>query len=78
MIREVELEPRHAGKTAGWRANLCGKVGQRRDVVADDGRGVGELRAGELHAIARIAGETNRHAFEFFDVLFFDVVENRC
>ncbi len=33
---EVELETAHAGQTAGRSANFGRKVGQRRDVVADD------------------------------------------
>ena len=36
-------------------ADLGREVGQRADVVADQGRGVGELRAGQLHAVAGVA-----------------------
>ena len=60
VAAEVDLEAGDAGQGAGRGANFGGEVGQRADVVAEDGRGVGELRAGELHAVAGVAGQTNR------------------
>ena len=40
-------------------ANLGREVGKRGDVVADQGRRVGELRAGQLHAVARVAAKAH-------------------
>ena len=62
--REVELEARHAEQAAGRCANLCGEVGERRDVVAGFGGGLRELGAGELHAVARVAGEADHDAVQ--------------
>ena len=65
---EVELEAGDAGERAGGRAYLGGEVGQGRDVVPDDGRSVGELRARELHAVAGVAGEAYGHGLDLFNV----------
>ena len=46
----------------------AGIVGQRADVVAEYGRGPRELRAGQLHAVAGVARETDRYPFELLDV----------
>ena len=59
VAAEVDLEAGDAGEGAGRGADLGGEVGQRADVVAEDGRGVGELRAGQLHAVAGVAGEAD-------------------
>ena len=57
VVGEVQLERRHAGQGAGGRPDLGGEVRQRRQVVAE-GRGLrGEPVAGELHAVAGVAGE---------------------
>src|SRR5262249_38062068 len=50
--------------------NFCWKVRKRADVVAEQRRGSGELAARELHAVTRIAGQTNHDGFEFFNGLF--------
>jgi hypothetical protein len=65
---EADLEARHAGQRAGRSTNLGREVGQRADVVAEDGGGAGELRAGELHAVARVAGESDRDPIELADL----------
>ena len=57
--REVELEARDAEQAAGRSADLGGEVRERRDVVAGLGGGLRELGAGELHAVARVAGEAD-------------------
>jgi hypothetical protein len=66
--READLEARDARKRAGGGANLRWIVRERRDIVAEEGGGGGELTAGELHPIARIAGESNRDSVELGDV----------
>ena len=66
--READLEARHAGQRAGRGADLGREVGQRADVVAEDRRGPGELRAGQLHPVAGIAGEPDGDPFELADV----------
>ena len=69
--REVDLETGDAGERAVRRANLGGKVGERGDVVADEGRRVGELRAGQLHAVARVAAEPDRGLVDFKSCFFY-------
>ena len=56
---EVDLETGDAGERALRRADFGREVGERGDVVAHEGRRVGELRAGQLHAVARVAAEPN-------------------
>jgi hypothetical protein len=48
---------------AGRRSDLRGKVGKRREVVAEDRRRVGESVSGELHPVAGVTGETDDDAF---------------
>ena len=62
--REVELEARHAEQAAGRGADLGGEVRERRDVVAGLGRGLRELGAGELHAVAGVAGEPDHDSVQ--------------
>ncbi len=66
---EVDLEGRHAMQRARGRPDLCGKVRQRDEVVAQHGRRVGEAGAGELHAIAGIARKTDDYPFFFLNRL---------
>ena len=58
-VGEVELEAGDAGQGAGWRPDLGGEVGQRGDVVAERGGVSREAVAGQLHAVAGVAGETD-------------------
>ena len=60
--READLESRDSWERSGWRANLGGVIRQGGDVVAEECGGGGELRTGQLHSIARVAGEANRDA----------------
>ena len=65
---ETDLEAGDTGQRSGRRADLGREVGQRADVVAVDGRGPGELGPGQLHPIARIAGEADRDAVELLEL----------
>ena len=67
--REVDLEPADSGKRPDRGANLGGKVGERAQIVPGDGRRVREPVSGELHPVAGVAGEANRHRFEFNKLL---------
>ena len=69
VVREVHLEARHAGKRAGGRADLGREVGQRREVVPEDGRLRREAVARELHSVAGVAGEPDHDPFELLDGL---------
>ena len=62
--REVQLESRHAEQAAGGRADLGGKVRERRDVVASFGGRLRELGAGQLHAVAGVTGEPDDDAVQ--------------
>ena len=57
VVGDVHLERRHAGDGAGRRTDLGREVRHRRQVVAEHGADVGEAVAGELHAVAGVAGE---------------------
>ena len=66
---EVDLERRDAGERAGRSADLGGEVGQRREVVAEHRGRVGEPAAGQLHAIAGVAGEPHDDSLPLLDAL---------
>ncbi len=66
---KMDLKTADAGQRALRRANFGREVGERRDVVAHQGRRVGELRAGQLHAVARVATETNCRLVECVNFL---------
>ena len=53
-------KPETPGQRAGRCADLGGEVREGREVVAEEGGGLGELGAGELHAVAGVAGEADR------------------
>ena len=65
---EADLEAGDAGQGARRSADLGREVGQRADVVAEDGGGAGELRAGQLHAVAGVAGEPDRDPIELLEL----------
>ena len=69
VVGEVDLEPRDARQRAGRRADLGRKVGERREVVPEDRGLAREAVAGELHAVARVAGEADDDPFELLDRL---------
>jgi hypothetical protein len=58
---EVDLEARHAGEAAGWRADLGREVRQRGQVVAEDRGRIGEAPSGQLHPVPRVPGEADDH-----------------
>src|SRR5690606_170271 len=59
LAAEMELEARDAVDSSDGCADFGGEVRKGADVVAEDGGGVGELGACELHAVAGVAGETD-------------------
>ena len=63
---EIELVAGNARQAARWRTNFRRKIRQRRDVVADDGGRRGELRSGNLHAVAGVSGKADGDGFDFF------------
>jgi hypothetical protein len=64
---EVNLEAAYAGLRAARSPDFGREVGERGNVVACQGGSVGQLGAGQLHAVARIAAEANRGRFKFYD-----------
>jgi hypothetical protein len=61
VVRDLDLEAGDTVDRALWGADLRGVVGLGRQVVAE-GRGLrGELVAGELHAVARVARDADDH-----------------
>ena len=59
VVGDVDLERRHPGDRAGRRPDLGRVVRHRGQVVAEDRAHVGEAVAGELHAVAGVAGEAD-------------------
>ena len=55
---EMNLIGGHAERRAGRRADLGRVIGERREVVARERGGRHELGADQLHAVARVAGES--------------------
>src|ERR1700756_790707 len=66
----MELVAADAGKSARRGANFGGEVGEGSDVVAVEGDGIGELAAGDLHAVAGITGETDHRAVNNLALVF--------
>src|SRR5207302_11384687 len=56
---ELDLERRHAVRRPGGSADLGGEIGEGREVVAGEGRFDGKARPRDLHAVARVARETD-------------------
>lgn len=69
---EVNLKPAHAGHGARRSPDFCGVVRQGADVVAQDGRSIGELGPDQLHAVSRVAGQADGGLFEFLDLSWLD------
>jgi hypothetical protein len=69
VVGEVDLEAGHARERARGRADLRREVGQRREVVPEHGRLAREAAAGQLHAVARVAGEPDHDVVELLDGL---------
>ena len=59
-------KPRDAGQRARGGADLGREVGEGGEVVAEQGGGVGELAAGDLHAVAGVAAEADDRALSGF------------
>jgi hypothetical protein len=57
----VDLERRHAERRPHGCPDFGGVIGERREVEAGKGRLHGELRTGQLHAVAGITGKTDHH-----------------
>ena len=68
VVGDVHLEARHAVHGAGRGTDLGGELGQRRQVVAVQRRHRRESIAGELHAVAGIAGEADDDPIEDLSV----------
>src|ERR1700735_4188986 len=64
--RKVYLEPADAGQGAGRGADFRRKVGESGQIVAVQRHWVGELAAGNLHAVARISTESDDGVINYF------------
>ena len=69
LAGEMDLETAHAGLGAARSANLGRKIRERGDVVAGQRRRIRELRAGQLHAVARVAAKAHGGSNQFLDGL---------
>jgi hypothetical protein len=68
VVGNGDLERRHAGDGARRRPDLGRELGQRRQVIAEKCAHGGEPIAGELHAVAGVAGEAQHHPVQFLRV----------
>ena len=59
VVRDVDLEARHAVHRAGRGTDLGGELGQCRQVVAVGRADGGEAVAGQLHAVTGVTGEAH-------------------
>ncbi len=64
VVGDLNLERRHAGQRALWRADLGGVIRLRRKVIAEQCGLGGEPVTSELHAVAGVAGESDDDLFE--------------
>ena len=60
---EIDLERRDAEQRALRRADFGGKIGERGEIVAGQRGRQRELPAGQLHAVAGIAGKADDDRF---------------
>jgi hypothetical protein len=61
---EVDLEPGDTGQRPRGGADLGGVVGEGREVVSEQGGGVGELVARDLHAVSGVSGKPDDGGLE--------------
>src|SRR5262245_34579536 len=66
----MNLVARNASERAARSANLVRDIGQRCTVVPSQGRSVGELEAGQLHAVARVATKPDGCLVQLSNLLF--------
>ncbi len=64
VIGDVDLERGHAGQRPGRGTDLGGELGQRREVVAEQGTCRGEAIPRQLHAVAGVAREPHDDAVD--------------
>src|ERR1700722_1162591 len=74
--REVDLEATDSGQGARGGANFGREIREGGKVIAEESGGVGELAAGDLHAVAGVSTEANDGAVDDFFLASFDV--NEC
>ena len=68
-LAKLIWKPLTPGQRSRRGADLRGIVGERADVVADEGGGVRELVAGDLHPVAGVAREADDDSFDDFQGL---------
>ena len=73
VVREVDLEARHAGQRPRRRPDLGREVGQRREVVSEQRGLAREAPAGQLHPVAGVARKADDHLFQLLDGLGHDL-----
>ena len=69
VVGEVDLEGRHPGQRALRRPDLRGEVRERRQVVAERRRLLGEPVTGQLHAVPGVARQPDDHPVELLHLL---------
>ena len=70
LRRKIQLKAAHPRNGAGRSANLRGIVRKSGDIVSIERDGICKLAAGDLHAVARISGETNHRLINHFAFCF--------
>src|SRR5271156_3420933 len=62
----MDLEAADAGQCSRGGADFSRKVGESRQIVAVESDRIGELAAGNLHAVARISAEADHRVVNYF------------
>ena len=75
MRSKLNLESRDPCPSAPWSSDFGWEVRECGDVVAQEGRGVRQLLAKELHSVAGVSNQTDGNSADMLD-RFFD--RRRC
>ena len=68
VVREVDLEGGDAGERSGRGPDLGRVVGERREVVPEEGAGAREAISRQLHPVAGVAGESDHYSIYAFPI----------
>ncbi len=63
---KMELVTAYARQSSGRGANLCGEIRKGSDIITIQRHGIGELAAGNLHAVAGVPGEADNCLIDLF------------
>src|SRR5206468_7275816 len=68
---EVQRKTAHTGNRAGRGANFGRVIRKRGNIIAVERGGIGELAAGDLHAVTGISREADDRLIQHFALVFY-------